>query len=90
MQSLAEDKEGENPFYMHNSAYTRTDAFYEAVSADYTAYEAPTPLNPRGLDIPVEHELNLKLIIPLAVIGGLVLIGGIVAIIIIVLKKKKI
>lgn len=41
VQSLAEDKEGENPFYMHNSAYTRTDAFFEPVENDYTAYSEP-------------------------------------------------
>ncbi|MBO4380907.1 MAG: hypothetical protein J5815_01995, partial [Clostridia bacterium] len=41
VQSLAEDKAGENPFYMHNSAYTRTDAFFESVENDYTAYSEP-------------------------------------------------
>ena len=30
-QSLQEDKSGENPFYMHNSAYTRTNAYYEPI-----------------------------------------------------------
>ena len=83
MQSLAADKAGKNPFYMHNSAYTRTDAFFEPVENDYTAF-VPFPKADNT------KELNLPLIIGLSVAGGVLLIGGIVAIIIIVLKKKKV
>lgn len=78
-QSLAEDKEGENPFYMHNSAYTRTNADYELVSDEYTAF---VPFEtPSG-------KPNLGLVVGLSV-GAFVLAAGIAALLTILIFKKK-
>ena len=78
-QSLAEGKEGENPFYMHNSAYTRTNADYEPVSDDYTAF---VPFEtPSG-------KPNLGLVVGLSV-GAFLLVAGIAALLTILIFKKK-
>ncbi|MBR4800650.1 MAG: hypothetical protein IK048_03150 [Clostridia bacterium] len=78
-QSLATDKEGENPFYMHNSAYTRTNAVWQPVSDEYTAF----------VPFPEESKQNIPLIIGLSVGGGVLAIGVVAIIVVLVLKKKK-
>ena len=80
-QSLAEDKQGENPFYMHNSAYTRTNAEYEPVSDEYTAF---VPF------AKCDDNKNLPLVIGLSVgLGGAAVIAAVV-VVLVVLKKKKV
>lgn len=87
VQSLAEDKAGQNPFYMHNSSYTRTNAEYEAVSDDFTAYVEPPVINP-----PAEEKNdilhNKDFIIGMSVGAGTLAIVIAVVVIYFVTKKK--
>ena len=87
VQTLSEDKAGQNPFYMHNSTYTRTNAEYEAVSDDYTAYVEPPVINP-----PAEEKNdilhNKDFIIGISVGAGTLAIVIAVVVIYFVTKKK--
>ncbi len=91
-QSLAVS--GANPFYMHNSAYTRTNAEYEEVGEDYTAYREPPKGAPETPDGEPSGNKTRDIVSSTGFIvgmsvGGAIIVAGIVGIIVIVLKNKK-